>query len=343
MVGSTGFFANAAVKHEQEKTVFNAGKDPFFALALGLIDALKQSPRTVDDCHALILQRFLQAYPDFIAIQAFRTPSEQIQALLHCSRKTEVPALLASVLRQISLDEIQANPLAYRDLCADLSRQVASQTLQKADFIFPPRVLKAAAQALGLRIILQLPEREKPLWAKQEFVKAGEHPKFEVMLQFHDDYYFPRIQDSSVQLHSAPLLSKNRTNQTQHSDKPLSLDKIMTWVDADNQKLLAAFQKTRKTLVSMMDANELSRASLMAAYIAFVPPEAGPLDPSRRFFMALEQDDAKPIETRSEEDLVCKALIETLASWVVLGYADEDQLFESLVSNQIKTELRPVS
>ncbi|KTD72358.1 hypothetical protein [Legionella tucsonensis] len=174
-----GFFSNRAFVQQEprpraEYSFINVGNEQFHAAAVALIDSLQSSNQRGNDATLKkILERFYQHFPKYISNQPYLTLPERMGMLLNSSRKSELVACMAYVLRQLTVDELYTHPLKYIEVFDGLSAETPKSYLRDPEVKLPPNALNALAHALGITVTLSFKELGKEL-RKREIYEGEE-------------------------------------------------------------------------------------------------------------------------------------------------------------------------
>lgn len=345
MVGVAGFFNSTRaleLKQKSSSVYIHVGGDQFHALAAALMDVFKSFSRTSDGFAKKILGQLCFYFPKYMNSQPYLTPSERLNLLLKNCRTTELMDSLAYVLRQMAVDEMEANPLNYRDVYAGFQDETPKNHLREPSTKLPRSCLHALADALGIMIHLSIVEQGKELGQKRVYSTDLHSPEtFEVTLQQQDDHYFPKIKDKAYfayagQLALAPVKPAIQTGSME------TIAEIRRLIAEDNKRLAIAFEQTKKTLRSMVDAGELSKEQMMGLYVEFLPTQYSSADSMD--FMGSSADifihqPINGVATARPEQHIVYSLIDAVAQWITSGQINADAFFNRLENLESKKSI----
>lgn len=346
MAAVNGFFNNAPAKEnklEKASLYIDVGGEPFHALATALVDCFKSSSRANEAAIKIILEQFYTFYPKYRISQPYLTPSERILMLVKNIRASELIECLSNVLRHITVDELYANPLNYREVFEGLSADTSKDYFRQPTTKLPLSAFNALSKALDLTIHFSIIEPGKELRKKVVFSSGDpEVSKFAVCIQVQGETYFPQVtnkQDFTFVGHLAVRLPKSIALATHEEE---TLVDILHIIAEDNKRLTDLFGQHCRTLFSMVSAGELSKEQLINLYIEFLPIQVGNSANSSLLFAGSEQVNKSPINGYSGleiEQQMVKLLTHTIATWLTTGQINNDQFFNRIEG----LETKPVS
>ncbi len=327
MLPSTSFFRRTELikkKTGAEKTAIDVGGDPFRALAAAVIDNLKNGASLPDESLKEILGRFFHHFPEYKTNQLYVTFPERMRLLINSSRKAEIVDCLAYVLRQLTVDELLRNPLAYKETFKGLNGDLPQDYLRKKDTSLPSSALAALAATLNIKITLSFKEPKKELRKREVYSRAGAS-SFEVVLQVQDDSYSPKVSNKEY------FVSMAQASNTPQPVALLGSGTIAQQLDLiveDNQKIWQNYEQYSRSLNGLVSDEELTRVKLVALYRQFLPQHS-----DLQLFTQLEKAYGKPIVVESpintEQELVTM-LVEALARGLSTKQINADDFFETL-------------
>lgn len=329
-MAATSFFGKPQVKQGVEKRYVNTGLGQFHALTIALFDYFKAGHRVSEASLKIILERFYSVNPKLISTDLYRTVQQRMQMLINNNpKRTEVIESVAYLLRQIAVDEILANPLNYRAAFLDMTPETPTNVLRQHTSILPATVFAAAcAKALRITLTLIRTEHNKELGAQEihDFNPAGK-ANFNVIIQVQGDNYFPQVHDKTIYL---PTFAK--VSSSSEPDAITTMEPILKKIEADNQRILHAYQQMRKRLFTMLAAGELSKDYLLDLYIQLLP-QTNQLNMNRtEFFAQLEQLDKNPVNPEpalgTEEGFI-RQLVDTLSGLMSIDQINANKFFNS--------------
>ncbi|WP_241480564.1 hypothetical protein [Legionella norrlandica] len=301
MMLKAGFFKTKTEDHKSEiqHSFIGIGGEQFHALAVALVDYLNSSPRIKDVTLKKILERFYFHYPKYISNQPYITPSERMTMLIKGERKSEIVECFAYVLRQLTVDEIYANPLNYREAFNGLDRDTPKSFLRQPSIVLPVSALRALAQATGINITVSFVEHGKELRKREIYsddvvttLKPG------ITIQIQHDNYFPAVRTKNKtdfayvgQLAVSPPKPVESTSPNANGTIADMVDLIAT----DNKKLLQTYKQWVQNLSTMLQLGEITREKLISLYTKFLPSTNGSIVDLTKFFSDLAGVCDKPI------------------------------------------------
>lgn len=328
-----GFFKSTA-KQETGKSFIDVGGNPFHALTVAWMDSYKNTARTNDASAKILVANIQKYYPQLISPQPYLTAAERLGMVLNSSRKSELVTCLSYVFQQIAVDEIYANPLSYREVFINLDPQTPKNYLRLPKMALPVRALTALVDALGFTLTLLVAEHDKTLRKKERYTKDGLNAsKFELVLQVLGNYVYPQVKNKDefafvgklTQKQIEPVLSE------QHGEETIASTVLL--ISEDNKRILSAYEQTRKILLTMVAAGEVSREQLIALFIEFSPKSNTAFTSSASFFAELEQRNKK-LDSRMNENQPGEQetylLASTLAGWISTASIDAEKVFARL-------------
>ncbi|KTD34428.1 hypothetical protein Lmor_1825 [Legionella moravica] len=326
------FFDRALAKHDKkqvisEDTFINVGGKQFQALAVAFIDFFKQSNRVNDHTLKKILERFYTYYPKFISNQAYLTPTERMGILINNARKSEVVECLAYVLHQITIDEVYAHPLDYREAFDGLNVNTPKAFLRQHDTTVPSSVLRALSHALGITIVLSFTEQGKELRLREIYSHGPSHMfKAELTLQVNEGNYYPRVKNEADYAYVGQLAIKPPEPVINEECDKSTLAEIIDLIKSDNKQILRTYEQWKKNL--LMEG--LTREHLITLYIKFLPSQSTIIPDSKLFFSKLTAPEGRVIKVdgMSNAQYVNEELAGTLAEWISLNQVDPDLLLD---------------
>lgn len=340
-----GFFprtpASQSSKQAPVLNFINTGGEQFHALAVALLDNLKNVPRGNDAPLKKILERFFAYYPQFKPQQAYLTPTERMGMLISGPRKSETVECMSFVLRQLVVDEIYAHPLNYREAFDGLEETTSKDFLRQPTTILPVTVLNALANSLGITLTLAFTEHGKELRRRQVYTDSSVNTaKIELAIQVQGDQYFPGVTNSADFVYVGRLAINRPIPAENIHDKTGTIADTVGLIAADNTRLLQTYAQWRQNLLTMLAGKELTTARLISLYIAFLPSKNGVLGDTTEFFAKLTQSAKNPVAAaplKGSADQINELLASSLAGWISTNKVEVDQLFDSTVAPSIHT------
>jgi hypothetical protein len=337
------FFNKSSVKSESKQDVqfIHVGNESFHALAVALIDALKHGARLNDESSKKIVDNFSLYYPKLLSVGAYLTPTERLNMLVNNhARKSELVDAMAYILRQLAVDVLLAEPVRYQDAFEGFTAKTSQSHLREPTTSLPVSALIALTESLGLTLnVWQVAHGKEVRLLERHENEQQKSPKIALTLQVQGDILFPKVKDKREYAYVGHLPVKTVPNvsPTPQSD---TLAPLLEHIAMENKQVLTVYEQTRKTLLSMVAANELSKQQLLAGYVSLLPKKSRVYTDA--FFSKLQQTNTRPATTlsfRETQQQKVGLLINSLARWVSSNQINEDQLFDSIeqVKNGPKT------
>lgn len=330
----TGFFTSTPATQSKQVAplnFINIGGEQFHALAVALIDDLKNTSRTNEVLLKKVLERFFAYYPKFKQQQAYLTPVERMGMLLSGARKSEIVECMAFVLRQIAVDEIYAHPLNYRETFDGLAATTSKEFLRQSTTVLPASVLRALTQSLGINITLSFTEHGKELRHRQIYTDNLNTAKTQLVIQVQGEHYFPGVKNKADFVYVGQLAINPPEPAENIHDKTGTIADIVALIAADNKRLLQSYVQWRQNLLTMVEGKELTTSKLMDLYIEFLPETTGVLADTTAFFSKLTQSEKSPVivePIKGSLKQVNELLASSLAGWISTSKVEVDQLFD---------------
>lgn len=344
MAGNSFFDRTPAVNSNKQTTsghtFIKAGGQQFNALAIAFIDHFKSGSRFNESSIKKILEHFYAYYPKFISQQAYLTPMERMGILINSARKSEVVSCLAYVLQQITIDEVYANPLQYREAFDGLNAGESKAFLRQSGTELPASVLRALSQALGLTIVLSFTERGKELARREIYsVSTPQTLKTELVLQVSHNKYYPRVRNEADYAYVGQLAIKAPEPLVTIEDNGDTIAEFIGQISEDNKQLLRTYNQWRQNFLNMVQIEELSTESLMTLYIKFLPESNSIIPDSKSFFAKLSETEVKLISVKhmDKSKYVNEELAGALAEWISTRQVNPDNLLDYIEKPALRT------
>lgn len=344
MAGNSFFDRTPAVNSNKQTTsghtFLKAGGQQFNALAIAFIDHFKSANRVSESSIKKILEHFYAYFPKFISQQAYLTPMERMGILINSARKSEVVSCLAYVLHQITIDEVYANPLRYREAFDGLDAGTSKAVLRQSGTVVPVSVLMALSQALDLTIVLSFTERGKEL-PRREIYSANttQSLKTELVLQVNNNKYYPRVRNEADYAYVGQLAIKAPEPVVNMEHNGDTVAELIGQISEDNKQLLRTYNQWRQNFLNMVQIEELSTESLMTLYIKFLPETSSIIPDAKSFFSKLSDSEGKltPVKHMDKSKYVNEELAGTLAEWISTRQVNPDNLLDYIEKPALRT------
>lgn len=334
------FFNKNAMKPEPKQSVhfIPVGNESFHALAVALIDALKHGSRLNDESSKKIVESFSIYYPKLLSNCAYLTSAERLNMLINNhARKSEIVDSMAYIIRQLAVDILLANPIRYQDVFEGFNAQTPQSHLREPSTSLSIGALIALTESLSITLNLSQVAHGKEVRLLETYENEQQKfPKIALTLQVQADTCFPKVKDKReyAYLGHLPVKTVPGVSSTLQSD---TLAPLLKHIAMENKQVLTVYEQTRKTLLSMVSANELSKQQLLAGYVSLLPAKNRVY--TEAFFSKLQQANSLPALTLSFEEAAGKKtglLINCLARWASTNQINANQLFDSI--EQVKNE-----
>jgi len=328
------FFAKGYLKPELNHTAvfIYVGKDPFHAAAVALIDALKQGASLDDTSSKKIVDGFILYFPKFLHSQPYSTPLDRMKTLLNNSgHMSEIVDGMAYVLRQLAVDVIVADPNKYQEAINGLHAQTLLADLRNPSIMLPVSALDALTQILEIQWISSIVVHEKEIRALEVYPEEdGNVTRMGLKLQEKESIAFPKVKDKKEYAYVGHMPLRTPKIPPNFSESE-TIAPLLEQIDSNNKRIGIVYEQTRKTLLAMVAAGELTKKQLIDLRVAFLPKQDRLY--TEEFFSKLEQKDKMPVPAlsfNSAEQHDIELLVNSLAGWISTKQIDEDQLFERI-------------
>ena len=327
--------------------MLDVGHDPengFRAVAISLLDAYL-SNKTNGLLWDKLLTSHFRYFPGQQSLSpVFASVGDQLRQMMRQMTMTELVRTLAYTLRQLSVDELCAQPIRYQSAFVNVNEQSQLESMRQTGVSLDACAMSAIAASLGFTMELHLVEPHKDLRARVRYAE-GNHAQI-VMQRGRGDTYQPYVvnRDNFSHLHL-------------HPDRPVvaeacnhhDLSDIMQKISLDNSRVFSEASAFGHRLYTMLSAGELSLDDLVSLYIAstsmhssrYIGTEHG----NQQFFETLNsgQNGTNASMTFDNETTasLANALVTALAQSVGLGQLSPTQLFDFLEKKQ-EASIRPL-
>lgn len=319
----------------------------FRAVAISLLDAYLSNKT-----NGLLWEKLLTSHVRYFPGQqsfspVFASVGDQLRQMMRQLTMTELVRTLAYTLRQLSVDELCAQPVRYQSAFVNVNTQSQLEDMRQTGVPLDACAMAALAASLGFTMEIHLVEPHKDLRARVRYAE-GENAQV-VMQRGRGDTYQPyvvhRDHFAHLHLHSVRLLSPVVAEETSHYD----LSDIMQKISLDNSRLFSEANTLGRRLHTMLSAGELSLDDLVALYIAstsmhssrYIGTEHG----NQQFFETLNSDqNSTKMSLQFDEKTtapLASNLVIALAQAVGLGQLSPTQLFDFLEKKQ-EAFIRPL-
>lgn len=164
-------------------------KDPFFAVAISLMDIVRNdSSRRCDELVAEVLSVYSDLFPNLGLPERAGSAVDCLRN--HIASRPEALTNLAFTLNFIALQEILNHPKRYSKWLIDNPGFSIEKWLQGQNSL-GKYGLVALSEALGIQLHLALVERDKPLPARTSWHLQAK--RLEISMQINGDYFYPYL------------------------------------------------------------------------------------------------------------------------------------------------------
>lgn len=320
------FFNRMPTPQEHNAQYIQIGGEQFHAVAVALIDHLKHSAMPVNGLKK-ILDGFFSYFPQYKPTQAYLTPAQRMDMLLHNPRKSELVECMAYTLRQLAINELLAQPLNYIDVFADCVADTPVQFLRDSTTRLAPQALNALAKALDITICLSFIERNKPLRYRERFNEDGQTS---LTLQVLADSYYPQVRNKADFAYVGQL-AINPPKPIMAQDEGTIAPQVQA-INEYKKELSYAYEHMHNSLMSMNAAGELPKDKLINLYINFLPTAAKALRMEQliaELDVTLDKNKFSQTLDNGERELI-KSITSSLAGWLCTKQISEEQFFEQM-------------
>lgn len=320
----------------QDKTEYkfiHVGGDQFRALAVSLIDYLRNTRRVNDISLKKILECFDSRYPQYVPRPLYFSAAERLGMLINGPRKSEVVECMADVLRQLAVDEIYAHPLNYREIFNDFPASTPLDYLRQTTTPLSSDALRALSCILSLTIILSITEHGKEFRARVVHANNSTGgPRGELYLQVQGTNYLPGVKNESDFAYVGHLAVKAPKPVEQTTSGTLA--PLIELTATNNSELLRNYLRWRNNLLFKLEDpdDKLTTRDLILLYGVFLPAQHGIVTNITKFFARLSEKEKEPVTASKLQpsNYVNELLANAFAGWISTGLVDPDELFEHI-------------
>lgn len=340
------FFTNTVPAKPEFINVGGIGDCGFLTCASGVIDnAFKIRPNQA--LLRKVLERHNKHYP-LPFFQNMQTPSGYVKDLIN-SIKNKPESMnkfmheFADTIRQMTVDELCANPLSYPGAFVGKNEGTSPQEMRKQTTWIDESYIAAASHALQIPIKVKVVADGKEIPARLHYGQEyASHDK--IVMQLQNNHYIPQIAN--------PVLLEAFKKQALQPAHPLEpkvesqkadpeLSELLKLIEAENTHLLKVFKDSVERLQKRVQLGELSKDNLLTIYIKgmnnsdylqgrvkYVGIEHG----NQNFFNAIENTKRRQaiggLPNGSHDEQVTKELIHAIARAISIGQLNADDVFE---------------
>ena len=341
------FFHN---KQKSENCAISVGGEAFRALAVAFIDSInsqnsKYQSAINDQTLKKVLERFFIHYPKFISLHNGLKPAARMALLIQSARKSEIVDCFAFVLRQLAVDEMYANPTKYPEVFSGMNANTSKKHLREGSAVLPASALAALTKDLAISLTLSFVEPDKELRRREQYTNLeNTSPKFKLGVQLNGGSYFPIVRKKSAsdyayvgQLAIPPI-------EPVMNPEAGDLGELLTEIGDDTSRRKQTFDESYRSLMSMVDAGELTKKDLIAIYIKFLSKSENGSKGHVGLFGTAK--DKKPMNldfpTPSDQHTI-ELLVRSLSGWVSDKLFKVDDYFEPTISRPSVTKYSSLS
>lgn len=317
-----------ATPKEQDSIVINVGGEQFHAAAVAVINYFQHNSSFNEATAKIFLKRLYQYFDKFVDQQPYLKVSERMERLLESSSKSKLVDAVAYTLRELAIDKILADPLnlQYRSIFDSFAADTSIKILRDPRTKLPESASQALAQVLGLSLTLSYTEPDKPIRARQGHL--GDIPAA-LEIQIEGDKFYPEVKREEDFAHVGQLAVSVKPKVIQEEQEG-DLAHVLSQIAADNKEIVRCYEQWRTKLLTMIAAKEVNYEQLRDCYIALLPDDFQTPAVVRK--IAQSGHPATAVTPVGSENL----LINTLASMMVTGAINEDDLFARLEKTQAR-------
>jgi hypothetical protein len=309
-------------------TVFiDVGGSPFHALATALIDYIDTNAPLKESYLKNIVSQLDLYYPHLRLPPPRLDPLKHMYTLMQKPRRSELLTCLAYVLRQMTIDTLNAEPMLCPEVFKNLSLDGADQLRQESTLL-PASLLRLIPNALGINLILLFAEHDKELGGRTAYVTDG--ASGDITLQVDGNYYFPQLHNKLPFSYVGQLALKLPEPRLIPHTEPDSMELAKAMVLKDKEEVTKAYNRMLRTFDSMLAAGELTKEDLKNSYIQWLSQ----IDTHKEaYYGDLLSTRKIPLTggvALTSEAYFVRQLTRSVALWVASNQVDEQVLFDSM-------------
>lgn len=346
-IATQGFFrpADASLTPEKEPRLTPAGQDAdsmFRAFVMTLLDSMQAHPKTNSDLLGAILTRHFTFFPEHrSSISGLLTAKERMQQLLQDVPQSKLINTMAYTLRQMAIDEILANPTAYRPAFSGVALGLTEQLMRQPGTPLHQCALIALATVLAMPLEILETNTGQDLHRRYQhnlrLEKTSTNPR--LVVQKKEDQYFARV--SHPELFN--LKSHVLQNGSAVAQEGLSSQKLLhavALIKKDDARLQKQYTTLVNRLATMLQAGEITKADLIDAYSRSIPTQdiASMHNLDSKYMQEKQIEPALSADSKTLDASVMP-LVHALSKAMVLGYMQEEQVFNAIDSRHATDRL----
>lgn len=249
--------------------VGGTGDCGFRAVAAGLIDQFLEHPRKSPEWLSSVLAKHFVYFPDHrTTLPGLVTAAERMQQMINNVRLKLIPAL-AFTLRQIAVTEMCEHPELYRGAFVLQNEGTAPALMRKPTTWIDESSIAALAKALSIPIEVQVVDRLKilPKPLRYHNVGGGAQP---IVMRLQDGHYTPRVHHKDF-FSSATAIPASVLDPVIENSQDPSIDELLAIIDAEDKRMLDAFDSIYDQLAFKVKIGDLSQDDLLTMYVKGMP------------------------------------------------------------------------
>lgn len=342
----------------QQRTVVDVGGTGdcgFRAIAAGITDNLLTNPRANKQLFT-DLNEWLQHCPPSLLTP---TKKQQLEDIFNNPNRLNFIAKnhflmadfiidFAFILRQISVDNLIANPAEYRGAFITTNEQTSPYKMRQANTWIDESAIAALANALQLPINVQVVVRDKILPARLKYGREKESANELVVIQLQNNHYLPKVfQPQIFNIDKMPVTrtSISTTEAFQASDP--ALESIIAKIAQADEQLKEKFDSHFMRLMRMVTAGEVNKNKLLAIYINgmnkgsdYLQGYKGLQHGSEQFFAMLKQKDQSIVhQVQNGETQLTYDLVHAIARAMTINHLDEEKVYRQIDEGYLSSPL----
>jgi len=243
----------------------------FRSVAAGLIDNfLTHSHLNLELLSKVLIQHFSYFPQHRTILDGLIQANDLMKAMLETFSKPELIQTMAYTLRQLAVDEMNANPEKYVKAFIQNSTELSPESMRQSETWLDISSIKALANALNMPIEIRVVELGKelpipPLNYPRTIKISATNPK--VVIELEARHYRPLLLEAiAFQSDIYQTLPTIPPRASDHStDRTIS--EIHSLIDAEEQRVIDKFETIRDNLTNLVNAGELTKQSLLEILI----------------------------------------------------------------------------
>ena len=346
-IATQGFFrpADASLTPEKEPLLAPAGQDAdsmFRAFVMAFLDSTQAHPKINSDLLGTVLTHHFSSFPEHkSSLAGLLTAKECLQQLLQDVPQSKLINAMAYTFRQIAVDEILANPTAYRPAFSGVALGLTEPLMRQSGTPLHQCALIALATALAMPLEILETNTGQELHRRYQhnlrFEKTSTNPR--IVVQNKQEQYLARVAHpewfnfKSHRLQNSPAVEQGG----QTSQKLLH---AVAMIQKDDERLQKQYKTLFNRLATMLQAGEITKDELIDAYSRNIPTkEIASMQNLDSQYMQEKQIEPAFSAGSKTLDASVTQLVHALSKAMVLGYMQEEQVFNSIDSRHAADRL----